>query len=330
MHPEFNPNSGEYIVRQPDNHFDRVVVLFNPYSTRVKKFDAAMNDLIESGNYPEVIFTTGDDHADHNNLVNNLREGDALVVWGGDGTGNIAANALLSEELVDHKIPILYLWGGNGLDAARQTNGSLSRKSPSEALLKGRITIINPLLIKYGDKEKIAVAHSGICTMAHLNSKFNDPSHRGKPLYEFAPFRLIYEGIVIGRYSKNPEEFTMKDADGEQTLNELFVTNGSTIAKVGRFALSLREPRSLIVKLDKRVKERRGKEHTDYVHLSAWLLRLVSKRSKTQELKLGDKYKVLIKNDTIIHFDGEPELIEEDIEVEFSQHDRTLHSLTTL
>jgi diacylglycerol kinase family enzyme len=331
MRESVEPNNGTYVEQQQENHFKRVVVLYNPKSTRVKQFDYAIGELLSSGVCPEfkIIETDPDSQVNIDTLVETLKEGDALVVWGGDGTGNDAANALLDDEIVDLKIPLLYLWGGNGIDKARQTNGHLSRLSPSEALRTGNIEPINPLLFSYGDQRRIATAYGGVGTIAELTKRLNDKEYRSKPFHEFAAVRLLREARVLQRYYPNLEEFTIEDEDGEHTLHELIFTNGSRIAKFGRFMLRLNEPRFFKTALEKKEKVVNGQPRIDHVHIATWLARLMTATSKGEYIGSDDGYDFETKTPVKVHFDGEYDELPAGTRVRVTQDSRSIHVIST-
>jgi len=326
------PINGIYAEQQHENHFKRVVVLYNPKSTRVKQFDYAIGELISSGVCPnfKIIETDPDSQVNIVTLVETLKEGDALVVWGGDGTGNDAANALLDEEIIDLKIPLLYLWGGNGIDKARQTNGHLSRLAPSEALRYGNIEPINPLLFSYGEERRIATAYGGLGTIAELTKRLNDKEYRSKPFHEFAAVRLLREARVLQKYYPDLEEFVIEDDEGEHILHELIFTNGSRIAKFGRFMLRLNEPRFFKTALEKKEKFVKGHPKIDHVHVATWLARLMTATSKGEYVESDDGYEFVTRTFTKIHFDGEYDELPAGTKVRVAQDSRVIYVISTI
>ena len=317
--------------------FDRLVVFYNPESTRNKrKYKKAIGELVTSGYFiedPKIIVTVGDRKIDIDQLKSNVKRGDLVVGWVGDGYANAIGEALISDELYDKDVPAFFLWGGNGVDLARQTNGTISKKHPSRALKQHKIVEVNPIIAKFTNDEELeryAFSYLGFGNMAELTRQLNDPSYRAKLFHSFAPVRLLRESRKVMSHLPHFEEFVVgrdvidecgvKTGQEEKVLQELIFSNGSRIAKFGRFALNLNDKYIFMNELEK----------GNLFNILRWSANLATERAQGEYIPLGNSCNFKLMSESKYHVDGEHFSLPSETKVEVSLSERSLKVVSTL
>lgn len=319
--------------------FERVVCLVNEYSSAAGSNLARrqLGDLQETfGRRYVEVKTTGCHDKDVEALQNNLQEGDALSVAGGDGTNKVAIEATLNGVLtgrIEQPIPILPLGLGNGNDMTWVINGKPGEISPTEMLARGRQVGIFPIqtVITHPDGQKeehLSASYAGIGAVAHIAALLNRDSYRNRPGYNNRIVRTAYEGLTIAsRMMKltveRPFILDFNESYDQQTI-ALFgfnLINGPRIAKYGRVPVTYEDPRIFFNVIT---------GHT-LPHTSEWLARLALGKLPEEYIDHRDPPVsfTLMTNNTWAHFDAEPRQYGVDTHFTMGRHELPFYVLRT-
>lgn len=167
--------------------FKRLVVLQNPSSSNAEQASKIIAALKKSHPRKVAVLTIAQsDAANVATLKNNLRLGDILLPFGGDGTISGVVQWLLGPDMpvALRRTPVLPVGTGRMNDVARMLNGKFYR-NPRHALSHGRVLkvyplscVCTPLTDSAKPLAKLAIytlgfGYSGTCSLT-----WNDPEFR--------------------------------------------------------------------------------------------------------------------------------------------------------
>lgn len=230
-----------------------------------------------------------------------------VVTFGGDGSVNTVVDALKNRRLFH-----LFAGGGCATDVPLQLNDILSLREPSQLLKEAVAVDINPLEFSMGDRTKKAVGYVTAGTTPRIQRILESPEHRNHWMRKSnnKAVSLTYEGAVTLNGLRKPENRqpirigNTTDHAAERTVMEIMAVNGERMAKVGRFAVSLAEPRFIHSEVpiypDNRLK-------TAYT-IGKSTLQLVRGTYPASYIEQGDELSFFLpedENPLLVQYDGE-------------------------
>ncbi len=315
---------------QNGNQFERIVILYNPNASQA---DLALKyiDELSGSKFGDImlepIMTSTDRALEEKYLTDLLKEGDAVITFGGDGTSTRLLNPLLSDELAHLSIALLPVACGDSNDLPIMANGKSPSLPLSYILDSGNIVDVNPIDTSFigpsGDEFSIsAFSYIGFGNTALIANRLNERGYRDKTNGSNTSRRLVEQSkIILGQSPKSKlGVFSIRDELGARKVHEITVVNGSRMAKIGRFDLKLTDPTML----------RLGYESGNFVKTVAWLGRLATGRLARSYMYEGDQYDFLLESDTLMHADAEVIQLEKHTFVRIKQHKRSVSIISTI
>lgn len=240
----------------PNKHFDKLVVLRNPGSTRARDemgLVYALESHFEDDQVYE-LFTHTDsgktnDWLSEASKQNLLAPRTLLAVIAGDGTLNHVVNTILNDGNLkprQRKTVILPLWGGNANDLARTLNGMPSRQQVHKIMRQGAVVAVHPIefTLQTGKKtpsQRLALCYASFGASASVARAINASSFRKVTLKTWPPLRFVRElALVIKTLSQAPPFRVVDGPQGKpRRLFERVFLNGPRLAKVERASVRL-------------------------------------------------------------------------------------------
>jgi diacylglycerol kinase family enzyme len=236
-----------------------IAVIANPASTQSNRLEDKL-DLLKSYHYcgPTDIERTLPDglEANHNKLTRLLsrqddkKRHDALLVLGGDGTLNLAANFLirapgLPEDV--RQMPVIAGNGGGINDGHYMMFGHIGKRRLSLRRLGGLpITEISPLNVttaheKDGNDENLALLYVSLGFTALVADRVNQPNHRKKP-NRGTMDRKFHQTLACVQSLFEVTNFEITEDGRRQRVVEFLATNGSRMAGINLMPGKLTRP----------------------------------------------------------------------------------------
>lgn len=194
----------------PEKHFERAVVLFNPNKSATPRFENAMQQvhfLSKDHCLPITELETSADKTEtQQDITENVRGSDLLIIVGGDGSTNIAVQAILQTEKVDDRPTTLIVPAGSANDFARNHNGKLGHRKErlSNIFAHCRVAEIHPLslVVERPSADQIdsyiAVNNAGFGYTAKLAYMINQTEHRDSWIREMPVVGYFAQDMVTG------------------------------------------------------------------------------------------------------------------------------------
>jgi hypothetical protein len=248
------------------NRINGVVHLSNGHSTNAKQMVRETERIAEYLPYLDhkYVKTSEDRSATIDHLQEVTEVDDLVVIYGGEATVNIAAEAYLHNQYLSSvAVPHLIRPGGNKNDLYHSLYKGVFKK-PVEALKSSHPTNINPIefLIESEDGEivinEFAVSYGGLGAVAKASKLLNE---RRDGLFNQIMRSNRLTRFVLESYSTlegllTAEQFSFidhNDSDRQSSLVELSYVNGRRMA--GGLLTTLVEPdNELAVKLEERTR----------------------------------------------------------------------------
>lgn len=292
------------------NQFDRVVVLANPACTQVDRAHSLLSTLKASefvGDRRIHVTTEPDPSATKDKLAETIREGDVVVVAGGDKTVGDAAEVLL-----ERKIPLLPIWAGNANDTARMLNGKPRRHGLLEIIQHGNVVPLYPiqrqtLLPDGSSRTQTAVNYVGLGLSGLISGRVNEPGYRNSDSYHRAGYRRRKENMIgvssalsrpefeLAWRPETPERFCERgDSD---VLLDLSVAAGDRMGKRGGvIPVQLAERRLFVASIE-----------SGWAHMAIGIGRMALRQTAGQHLEPGEVLSFQLSTEGWSHTDGDAE-----------------------
>lgn len=218
----------------------RLVIVTNPASTQYKHVEHDVIDRLDDSGFLPVVFETPAVNPQDN--IDVLREivepDDRVIVAGGDGTGNIAVNAIM--ESGQEEVQVGFLAYGNFNDMASTFTGRRHYKDPL-ALATSETTVdAYPLRVDVdGQYDRHAMLYASLGWSADASAAFNTLDARrdlqdGKSTF-FHNFRKIAHIYQSTKDSAALADFTLgDDSTVYKDATDILMTNGLIAAKMIR------------------------------------------------------------------------------------------------
>lgn len=213
----------------------RVVVVKNPASTQSKSVERDVVERLRDNNFSPVIFETPASHRQDN--IDVMREfiepGDRIIVAGGDGTGNIAANAAIDSG--QEAVQLGFLGYGNSNDMASVFSGHSRYKDPLALAKSEASTDAYPLRVDVnGEFDRHALLYASLGWTAKAAAAFNTPDtrqelHSGKST-RLDNFRKIANIYQTTKDSVSLADFRLGDDPKVHQAADILMLNGPTMA----------------------------------------------------------------------------------------------------
>ncbi len=226
-------------VETPSGVYDRIVLAYNPQSRHADETERQQAVAGEIGLPVELVQTEPGVQAMRSLLDEVLEPRDVLVVWGGDGGGSTAAQAMLGKEQ-----PVVLLPGGNANDSYVMVNGA---KTLPDIIRTGRLINLRPLEVgartaDLGEMERRAIGYFSIGAAANASRIIDQWKLR--PPSGIRPPRIVREAkVCLDALATGPLFSMATDAASEpiQASDRTFA-RGNIMAKLGRTHANLAEP----------------------------------------------------------------------------------------
>ena len=228
----------------------RIFVLENPVAKNGHIGNRQLQDLINfTGLKQDRIYTSRDPVETGGALSEELEPTDLLYVIGGDGTVNMATEALM-----DTKAIVLPTRSGNANDLARALNGNLAPwEVYREAFTNGVLRSVEVRAIQVDVDRLDNTFHDRKYAMnyvsfgfAALASEYVNRPWEHQLMYELykvlppkvqAAMRLPREAVQLGKAARDISPFEVIVGDQRREVVDLSFVHSSRMAKLGRFPL---------------------------------------------------------------------------------------------
>lgn len=282
----------------------RLVLFANPTSSqpeRVKRFEEALEDCPRFSQDMLLVHTQPPWEADNAELLaSELREGDIVVVLGGDGTTNAAANGIIKAE--QQNVKMVSASCGNADDISQSLYGEGffgNEANIFQVLEHGEQRPLSTIRVDQGGTTRHALGYFGLGLTGMSAERMNIPGYRRmkEGMWPWAT-RLTDAGIVAPLLlprAKNGFRYSM-NGDIPVARRELLISN------VNRFAREFR------IDVDPWANEAVVNEFTPERFLSGILGRLYREQLRGEGLigtPLTERI-VELHSDTALQYDGEP------------------------
>lgn len=288
-----------------DNNKKKIVFVINPISGTQGKEQilAWVNEKLDREKYDmEVVYTEYAGHAVKIAAQKAAEKAFAVVAIGGDGTINEIARSLVH---TDTALGIIPCGSGNGL--ARHLQIPLEPKKAVDILNEGRLEVID-----YGKiNDKPFFCTCGVGFDAFVSLKFSQAGKRGpltyleQTLLESLKYRPeVYELEMDGNASARYRAFLIACGNASQYGNNAYITPRATLDD-GLLDVTILEPFTVL----------------DVPSLSFQLFNKTidqNSRIKTFQCK---SLRIHRSKPGVVHFDGDPMMAGEDIEVSIVQRE---------
>jgi|GEM_PF-3174067 len=217
--------------------FKRLIVLHNPGSSNAAKAQKLISALRKTHPPHLAVAPTGQTETENLALLKDLRAGDVVALFGGDGTISSFVDLLYHPSLPKRVRRAVFLPIGTGRmnDVARMLNGRHA-SSPLYALKHGRVLAVYPLECRctpLGGKGQplikrviysVGFGYSGTCSLV-----WNDPAFRAKvrtltPVTRTVEFFKMGTGVL-----KEAEYFDITSERKRRPVLEVMIANGHMI-----------------------------------------------------------------------------------------------------
>ena len=316
------------------NDIERVVVVVNEHSTSAKETNKHIEDLKSSGYGSRItkpIETSADPRINYERFSEEFRDGDAIILAGGDGTAHDGIRTCLNDNLTNKNIWVFPLWGGNANDGARMINGEQGSRTIADILDVAKPVEIHPIRInlKYdaGDEDnRISAFYAGFGLSATVAEKLDKKSYRDQRFYDNPKIRKgFYEPRALMRAYGKASEFVLKSTvqDGSTRSNvflERSFLNGSRMAgrKVSPIEISDRHIFEIAIR-EKKID-----------HLVPCLGKVLFGHIPAGRLiEPSDTVSFKTRNSISAHFDATAELIQPGTSVTIKRDERSFFVLST-
>jgi hypothetical protein len=235
--------------------YERNLVFKNPASSRAHHADHQdfFNTYVEQQGIPDehILPTSADWRVTQALLIETLRPGDLVTIFGGDGTYNDHVQAQCdgnTPELL-RQTPVLLMGGGNGNDAARAFNESKYRHSPARLLDQAKVIEFSPIRCEVARAGEVdtyyAASYLGINATGTAAAEIDARTHRERPDRKYASDNelLLIDGQAIVRALWRSREFKVADGNGIRAYFERTFGNGPYMSKVGHLPIAYSEDR---------------------------------------------------------------------------------------
>jgi diacylglycerol kinase family enzyme len=320
----------------PQNHFDLGVFVINEGASGFKTnrdgerildpaIQRSIDGIMDSDVVGEIAFfrTSGNSARDEAELKKKVqgdpqkpRKSVAVFPVTGDGGIHMVVNTLYSPELVDLRVPVYPLGGGNRNDTANNLNGSPAEMMAADTLRFGHVVPFYPA--KFGitprgqDTEiRRALLYGGGGAIAELAKFYNQKWFRNLPGHSFLAPRRTYQAATVAYEYFNLPEFRVEDDRGERTLNEFLATNNDVVAQVLHFPVDFEDPKLWYTEVDA---DRFGSA-------TAWFARAAMNKSKGHYIEPEQTRSMMILDEVEMHLDAETRMIEPETVVDISVDD---------
>ncbi|HEV2412405.1 MAG TPA: CDP-alcohol phosphatidyltransferase family protein [Candidatus Saccharimonadales bacterium] len=318
--------------KRSPHQFKNVLVFCNPTSTNAQKVPSLIDELHSV--YPSVSFdiiqtTAGGREANKDLLakyIDKLGPQSLLCVAGGDGTVNVAVDALLLDERFKgaaRKTPILPLWGGNANDLAIMLNGLLLRTNLTQVLREASITPIWPIECSVKNKNGILDQYIAVCYASFGASAFTArwlderrdllaSSSRSSTLR-----RLIREVLAVKDALISAPSFEIQERHLRRSLYERTFINGPRFAKVWGVTVKLTDRHFFMVTV----------EHKSLTALLQQIRQLFNRHRADHFIRQRATFRAL--EQIWAQFDGETIRIAADAEIDITFTKNPLYTVNT-
>lgn len=277
---------------------NRLVVARNPISTNADRVgEQVLRPLSQSQwQYHELYTNSPDSLRNINAMAEFIEEGDLLVSCGGDGLANIVTNAVLRAELESAKI--VYLPFGNGNDISRGLNGPERKQDLLRMLDEGYEKPVSPIEVLADDSHiRYALGYVGLGMTGKGASVLNSTAHRTNKRRSHLPKRMLDIHKVVPA-ALRPEPFGYTGIDGQEAAAfDISYVNGPYMARLIKINAHFDDDEMQRLETSARISA-----------LASTVLKIVMTRPfNGMAGKSVHEDEILLHDNTIIHYDGEPE-----------------------
>ena len=310
--------------------YDRLLVYYRPDGPSVNIARRQIDDLQESKYAHKVDIRETSPHGAEANqelFANTLQEGDILVLVTGDGTANLAIQALTNQYLISkeslRRTPILPLGGGYANDLDVMLNDSRHRIAPSDIIEHGRVVGFRPIKATMTATDGVgrtrhAGAYISLGASAQSAWDINQPAHRSSRLQKIPGVKDLHKGAAIARSLYGASMFKLEQEGDERETYELIFANGWRMAKgVLHFSQRLTDRGVYWCEVG-------GK---DFTTLSCTVGQLLLRNLRGHTVDGATEF--TIRTSTFIQFDGEAERIPYGTGISIGPADIALNAVTT-
>ena len=290
------------------NHFERVVVVTNPASTRSEVVTRQIDDIrrrftsqvIEIATHPQPSDTTA-------MLKDQLRGDDVVVMAGGDGTARTAVEAMADPIVPAHDAVLLPLLGGHRNDLAHQLHSNRAFAQPSAIIDHAATVDIMPLSTSWEDggevNERLSALYTGIGAMATTAHYISSPRYRQKAGYELPFMRDLYGLGTLPWTIRNVDSVAVESSGSIYQLVDATLANADVVAQYLHPPVSLAEHKAFYTEL------RTKSPHEVVPYILRMMLQPWVAPPAHQIAYPGEGKTLTPLEDTYIHTDGDAERI---------------------
>ncbi|HET9174334.1 MAG TPA: hypothetical protein VFN56_03570 [Candidatus Saccharimonadales bacterium] len=229
---------------------ERLVVLVNPVTTNANMWQQHVDDFAEIPKFrkPHIITTEQKTEDTVDKMAHDVREGDLIYVWSGDGGTNDAIQFVGSREAPN--VGVMASEAGDARNFRKATIDDVWDGRPSEVLKHGRFTSVCPLRTRVEGRDnytQLALTVVGIGAMATGAEILDEPKHRNHPLRQNLHTRLLYQKYLALKALPKIHDLHVEDSSGEpMTVAEVMAVNAPLIAKEFKFDTQIDDPDFLV------------------------------------------------------------------------------------
>lgn len=278
--------------------FGRIVPVVNEHCTNVQRAVSYLEDLYDS--YPNfydpsaIILTSRDSAQTVRDVRGGTRDGDLVVVVGGDGTIGATAEAIGGRD-----ITMLTTWAGNGNDSSRDLNGEADARPIHELLRDGKSVAVHPLAVTVDSMKTFkAVNYFEIGSNPKGAKMLNSDWWRNLPGYDNDRLRLWYEKAMLPPTAFFSLRFPVTEHGVTRKLVNFTAANSHYMAKLAELPVHLDEPRAFLT------------EAATQPGLLPWAIQAVRGTLRGEYLEKGGTRELTIGRTVLYHADAEPDVIE--------------------
>ncbi len=227
---------------------ERGLVVFNPLKATSRRFVRAQKQLIYASEMYDLPLTYLSTEADRQHskykIQEALRANDLMIVAGGDGTLNVAADGLVASS--KEAVRLIAIPQGSANDFARIHSGKMSGQRAISALLeRDHQVVIHPLMVSVDDDDTVrtfmAVNNAGFNYTADFAQRLDSTDHRTSRLRNVPLVGQITQELrsVVSSLAdlKTFSCFESGETEPRQLLDRTLV-HSAKAGKYGRFAVN--------------------------------------------------------------------------------------------